>query len=106
MWLPPTPDGSSSGPASKPPTARRHARRGVLFAEQTDTIRKLDAAGREFVYVTDTHGAGALSLDARGRLFAVQRTCTDPGKPVAASCRELTSIAIRMLAEGFKGRPK
>jgi gluconolactonase len=85
---------------------------GVLFAqEQTDTIRKLDAAGREFVYLTDTHGAGALSLDARGRLFAVQRTCTDPGKPFAASCRELTSIAIlaperRVLANAFAdGRP-
>ena len=85
---------------------------GLLFAqEQTDTVRKLDAKGREFVYVTDTHGAGALSLDARGRLFAVQRACTDPGKPFAASCRELTAIAIlaperRLLANAFPdGKP-
>ena len=85
---------------------------GVLFAqEQTDTIRKLDATGREFVYLTDTHGAGAASLDARGRLFAVQRACTDPGKPFAASCRELTAIAIlaperRLLTNSFAdGKP-
>jgi hypothetical protein len=31
---------------------------GVLFAqEQTDTIRKLDVTGREFVYLTDTHAS-------------------------------------------------
>ena len=85
---------------------------GLLFAqEQTDTIRKLDVTGREFVYLTDTHGAGAVSLDARGRLFAVQRACTDPGKPFAASCRELTAIAIlaperRLLANSFPdGKP-
>src|SRR5690606_11006171 len=37
---------------------------GVLFAqEQTDTIRKLVANGREFVFVKDTHGAGAVSMD-------------------------------------------
>ena len=85
---------------------------GLLFAqEQTDTIRKLDVTGREFVYLTDTHGAGAVSLDARGRLFAVLRACTDPGKPFAASCRELTAIAIlaperRLLANSFPdGKP-
>jgi len=85
---------------------------GLLFAqEQTDTIRKLDVTGREFVYLTDTHGAGAVSLDARGRLFVVQRACTDPGKPFAASCRELTAIAIlaperRLLANSFPdGKP-
>jgi hypothetical protein len=39
---------------------------GVLFAqEQTDTIRKLDANGKEFVFVRDTFGAGAVSLDAQ-----------------------------------------
>jgi gluconolactonase len=85
---------------------------GVLFAqEQTDTIRKLDASGREFVYLTDTHGAGAVSLDAHGRLFAVQRACTDPGKPFAASCRELPAVAVlaperRLLATSFAdGKP-
>lgn len=80
---------------------------GVLFAqEQTDTIRKLDANGREFIHLTDTRGAGAVSLDVQGRLFAVQRTCTDPGKPFSASCQELTMVGIlaperRMLANSF-----
>jgi hypothetical protein len=61
---------------------------GVLFAqEQTDSIRKLDVNDKEYVYLTDTHGAGSVSLDAQGRLFAVQRTCTDPGKPFSASCK-------------------
>jgi len=83
-----------------------------LFAqEQSDTIRKLDAAGKESVYLNETHGAGAVSLDSKGRLFAVQRTCTDPGKPFYQSCKELTMISElapqrRMLANSFPdGRP-
>jgi gluconolactonase len=81
---------------------------GVLFAqEQSDTIRKLDASGKEFIYLTDTHGAGAISIDAQGRLFAVQRTCTDPGKPFFKSCQELPMVSIlaperKMLANSFK----
>ena len=85
---------------------------GVLFAqEQTDSIRKLDVNDREFIYMTDTHGAGSVSLDAQGRLFAVQRTCTDPGKPFSASCRELTMVGIlaperKVLANSFQnGKP-
>lgn len=80
---------------------------GILFAqEQTDTIQKINAAGRRFVYATDTHGAGAVSMDAEGRLFAVMRTCTDPGKPFNASCPELTMVAQlaperRVLANSF-----
>jgi gluconolactonase len=80
---------------------------GLLFAqEQGDTIRKLDVNNHESVYLTDTHGAGALSLDAQGRLYAVQRTCTDPGRPYSASCPELTRISIvapeqRLLANSF-----
>jgi gluconolactonase len=85
---------------------------GVLFAqEQGDTIRKLDVNNRESVYLTDSHGAGALSIDAQGRLYAVQRTCTDPGRPFSAACQELTRISIlapeqRLLANSFAdGRP-
>jgi gluconolactonase len=80
---------------------------GVLFAqEQTDTIRKLDVNGREFVYARDTHGAGSVSLDAQGRLFAVQRTCTDTARAFSAACQELTMVAMlaperRMLANSF-----
>jgi gluconolactonase len=80
---------------------------GILFAqEQGDTIRKLDVNNHESVYLTDTHGAGALSIDAQGRLYAVQRTCTDPGRPFSAACPELTRISIlapeqRVLANSF-----
>jgi gluconolactonase len=80
---------------------------GVLFAqEQTDTVRKLDAAGKEYVYVTETRGAGAVSLDAQGRLFAAQRTCTDTARPFSTACAEPTMISQllperRMLANAF-----
>ena len=85
---------------------------GVIFAqEQSDTIRKLDANNHELIYLAETHGAGALSLDAQGRLYAVQRTCTDPGRPFSSSCQELTRLSIlapeqKMLANSFPdGKP-
>jgi len=85
---------------------------GVLFAqEQTDTIRRLDVNGKEYVFVKDSFGAGSISMDAQGRLFAAQRACTDTARPFAASCPELPAIAMvypqrRTLANMFKdGRP-
>jgi gluconolactonase len=80
---------------------------GVLFAqEQTDTVRRLDPAGKESVHVIETRGAGAVSLDAQGRLFAAQRTCTDTARPFSAACAEPPMISQllperRMLASGF-----
>jgi gluconolactonase len=85
---------------------------GVIFAqEQTDTIRKLDATGKEFILVKDTHGAGSVSLDAQGRLFAAQRACTDTARPFSVACQELPSISMlsperKLLANSFKdGKP-
>ena len=85
---------------------------GVLFAqEQSDTIRKLDVNDKEYVYLTDTHGAGSLSMDAQGRVYAVQRTCTDSARPFYQSCPELTMISMlapdrRLLANSFSdGKP-
>lgn len=81
---------------------------GVLFAqEQSDSIRKLDVNGKEFIYMSDAHGPGAVSLDAQGRLFAVQRTCTDSARPFYQSCQELPMVSQlaperRMLANSFK----
>ena len=67
---------------------------GVIFAqEQSDTLRKLDSKNRESVYITDTHGTGAVSVDSQGRLFAVERTCTDPGKHMP-DCAEPTKVAM------------
>ena len=67
----------------------------VIFAqEQTDTIRKLDVNDKEFVYLTDTHGGGSVSMDAQGRVYAVQRTCTDSARPFYQSCPELPMVSI------------
>ena len=85
---------------------------GVLFAqEQSDTVKKLDAAGKEYIFVKDTHGAGSVSLDAQGRLFAVQRACTDTARPFSTACQELTAVGMlyperKTLANSFAdGRP-
>jgi gluconolactonase len=80
---------------------------GVIFAqEQTDTIRKLDASGKEFTLVAQTRGAGSISLDAQGRLFAVERTCTEPLNTYLPGCNELPRIVQylpehRTIATGF-----
>jgi gluconolactonase len=80
---------------------------GVIFAqEQTDTIRKLDAAGKEWTIVPDTRGAGSVSLDAQGRLYAVERTCTEPLNAQLPGCNEPPRIVQylperRVLAAAF-----
>jgi gluconolactonase len=84
---------------------------GLLFAqEQPSRVSKLDANDRVSVEVERTHGAGSLGVDAMGRIFAVQRTCTDPG--LNAPCSEPTAIAIisperdrRTLADNVDGKP-
>ena len=85
---------------------------GLLFAqEQPSQISKLDANNRASVFLKDTHGAGALTVDARGRIIAVERTCTDPGRTTAAGpCNEPTAIAVlaperRTLADSIDGKP-
>src|SRR3989442_6812352 len=86
---------------------------GVIFAqEQSDTIRKIDINNKEYVYLTDTHGAGSVSMDPQGRVYAVQRTCTDSARPFYQSCPELPMISIlaperKMLANSFSnGKPR
>jgi gluconolactonase len=85
---------------------------GVLFAqEQTDTIRKLDVEGHEYIYMADLNGPGAVSVDAQGRVFSVQRTCTDSAIAFYKSCAELTRVVqiapeFKVLATSFTdGRP-
>ena len=66
---------------------------GVIFAqEQTDTIRKLDASGKEYTLIAQTRGAGSISLDAQGRLYGVERTCTEPLNTYLPGCNELPRI--------------
>jgi gluconolactonase len=83
---------------------------GLLFAqEQPNRISKLDANDKVSVALEDTHGTGAIAIDARGRVLAVQRTCTDPGRQ-PAQCAEPTRIGVlsperRILADSFESKP-
>lgn len=87
-------------------------RGGLMFAqEQTDSIRTLDADHVERVFLSDVYGPGSVSWDADGRLFAVERTCTEPLNPELPTCTELTRVMQllperRILANTFAdGRP-
>ena len=52
----------------------------LLFAqEQSNAIWSLSPDGRSFVAVPYVLGAGAVSVDASGNFYAVERGCTDPG---------------------------
>ena len=81
---------------------------GLLFAqEQPSRISKLDQHDKVSVYLDDTHGAGAVAIDSKGRILAVERTCTDPGgRP--DQCKERTAVAAlaperRVLADNIAG---
>jgi len=85
---------------------------GLLFAqEQPNTVQKLDKNDKVSVYAEDTHGAGALALDSKNRVYAVQRTCADPGRE-KVPCSEGTAIAIiypeedrKVITDNFNARP-
>jgi len=84
---------------------------GVIFAqEQPSRVGKVDRNGRFSVYAERTNGGGSLGLDTRGRVYAVQRTCTDPG--LKTPCTEPTKVGIvypenerKTLADSFGGKP-
>jgi gluconolactonase len=88
---------------------------GVLFAqEQPNRVSKLDQSDRISIFLRDTHGAGSLAIDSKGRIVAVQRTCTDPGRQGrgegATPCLEPTAVAVlapepKVLADNFEGKP-
>ncbi len=83
---------------------------GLLFAqEQPNRISKLDPTDKVSVAMEDTHGAGALAIDTTGRVIAVQRTCTDPGRQ-PGQCSEPTRVAVlsperKVLADNIDGKP-
>jgi gluconolactonase len=83
---------------------------GLLFAqEQPSRVSKLDRNGNASVFLEDTHGTGALAIDAKGRILGAERTCTDPGRH-PEDCKEPTAIAIlapqrRILADNIEGKP-
>jgi gluconolactonase len=80
---------------------------GVLFAqEQSDSIFKLLADGTEYTFMEDVYGIGSVSLDNQGRLFGVERTCTEPLNPEFPGCNVLTRVVQlaperRVLANSF-----
>jgi len=83
----------------------------VLFAqEQSNAIMKLWPDGKTWVAWPYVHGGGAVSMDAAGRVFALERTCTDPGWHGAA-CTEATRVVQlaperKVLADKFAdGKP-
>lgn len=85
---------------------------GILFAqEQPRRVSKLNRNDRPSVLLTNTHGAGSVAIDARGRILAVERTCTDPGRPASAPpCAEPTAVSLltperKVLADSFDGKP-
>src|SRR5260221_5223010 len=82
---------------------------GLLFAqEQPSQVSKLDKDDHVSVFLSDTHGTGALSVDTKGHILAVERTCTDPGR--SGPCTEPTVVGVlaperKTLADSFEGRP-
>lgn len=84
---------------------------GLLFAqEQPRLVGKLDAAGNYSIYLSDTRGVGSLSMDRQGRLWGVERSCTDPGRRTGGNCTEPTAVAIiaperRTFADSYNGAP-
>jgi gluconolactonase len=83
---------------------------GLLFAqEQPNRISKLDRNDAVSVFVENTRGAGSVTIDARGRIIAAQRTCTDPGR--SDPCGVPPAIGVifpdgerRVLAERIQGQ--
>ncbi len=82
---------------------------GILFAqEQTNSIGKIDKNDKFSTFLSTPHGPGAVAFGPSGQLYAVERTCTDPGgKP--DQCTEPTDVAVlsparKVLADSVNGR--
>ena len=77
----------------------------LLFTEQdASRVSRLKADGSVELFVEDTWNAGALGIDAKGRVIAVERRgqgTPDPQGRVAV----YTSSDRSVLASGFEGRP-
>ena len=65
----------------------------LLFAqEQSNSIIKVWPDGKWWVQWPFVAGAGSVSIDAQGRTFAADRSCTDPGLGLGANCTILSRI--------------
>jgi gluconolactonase len=84
----------------------------VLYAqEQSNAIWKLWPDGKTWVAWPYVHGGGAVSVDSAGRVFALERTCTDPGWKGTSDCSVATRVTQlapqrKVLADKFSdGKP-
>jgi gluconolactonase len=79
----------------------------LLFAqEQSNSIIKVWPDGKWWIEWPYVAGAGSVSIDSQGRVFAAERTCTDPGLGLGANCNILPRIAQlvperKVIAEKF-----
>jgi sugar lactone lactonase YvrE len=65
----------------------------LLFAqEQSNSIIKVWPDGKWWVQWPFVAGAGSVSIDSQGRVFAADRSCTDPGLGLGANCTILSKI--------------
>jgi gluconolactonase len=65
----------------------------LLFAqEQSNSVIKVWPDGRWWVQWPFVAGAGSVSIDAQGRAFAADRSCTDPGLGLGPNCTILSRI--------------
>ncbi len=86
---------------------------GLLMAqEQTNHINKLDKNGKFSAFLSNPHGPGAVAIGPKGRILAVERSCTDPGGHLGAKpdqCTEPTGISAltperKVLTDSFGGK--
>lgn len=83
----------------------------LLFAqEQPSRVTRIHPDGTLSIAAESTRGAGSVAVDPKGRLIAVQRTCTDPG--LRTPCAQPTMVSIvspdgerRTLADQVQGKP-
>src|SRR5687767_1829912 len=69
----------------------------LLFAQEpASTVSKLDPDGKVSIFLRDTNGAGALAIDAKGRIFAAQRHNVSFG---------MLAPERKLLVDNFQGDP-
>ena len=79
----------------------------IVFAqEQSDKVIKLMPDGTQFTLFDHMNGPGSVGVDADGRMFVAQRSCTEPLNDELAGCDRLTRIVevmpdSRVLATNF-----
>jgi gluconolactonase len=80
----------------------------IMSQEQTDTINKLDKDDKYTMFLNTAHGPGSATFGADGNVYAVERSCTDPGgKP--ETCTEWPAVTQltpkkKLLANSVNGK--